>query len=69
MSMPSVQIAKDRLHTLLRADRMECTPDITEKMSSDIYHTISKYMDLNSRKVEVQITRSEILIKYTGEKD
>lgn len=69
MSVPSVQIAKDRLQTLLRADRIECTPDMTEKLSSDIYHTISKYMDPNARQIEVQITRSEILIRYTGEKD
>lgn len=69
MSVPSVQIAKERLHTLLGADRIECTPDITKQLSSDICHTISKYMDLNSRQIEVQITRSEILIRYTGEKN
>ena len=43
MSVPSVQIAKDRLHDLLSADRLKCTPDMAEKLSSDIYYTISKY--------------------------
>lgn len=69
MSVPSVQIAKDRLQTLLTADRIKCTPDMAEKLSSDIYHTMSKYMELRPECVDIQITRSEIHIKYTGEKD
>ena len=28
MSVPSVQVAKERLHSLLVADRMKCTPEI-----------------------------------------
>ncbi len=28
MSVPSVQIAKNRLHDLLNADRLKCTPDM-----------------------------------------
>lgn len=69
MSVPSVQIAKERLRTLLIADRIKCTPDIAEKLSSDIYHTISKYIELSAEDIEIQITRSEIHIRYTGEKD
>ena len=42
MSTASVQIAKDRLKALLGADRMQCTPDITEKLSADLYHILSK---------------------------
>lgn len=69
MSVPSVQIAKERLRTLLIADRIKCTPDIAEKLFSDIYHTISKYIELSAEDIEIQITRSEIHIRYTGEKD
>lgn len=69
MSVPSVQIAKERLHTLLIADRIKCTPDIAEKLSSDIHHTISKYMDWNTDKIDIQITHTEIHIRYTGEED
>lgn len=69
MSVPSVQIAKERLHTLLTADRIKCTPDIAEKLSSDLYYTISKYIELSPDKINVSITRSEIHIRYTGEKD
>lgn len=69
MSVPSVQIAKERLHTLLTADRIQCTPDTAEKLSSDIHYTISKYMDWNTDKIDIQITRSEIHIRYTGEEE
>ena len=47
MSVPSVHIAKDRLRNLLIADRLMCTPDMSERMTSDILHTISKYIELN----------------------
>ena len=69
MSTASVQIAKDRLKDLLGADRMQCTPDITEKLSADLYHILSKYMEISREHFNIQITRSYIHIKYTGEND
>lgn len=69
MSMPSVQIAKERLINLLNADRMQCTPDMTEKMTSDLYHTLEKYISINPEEFEMKITRTDIHIKYTGEYD
>lgn len=69
MRMLSVQIAKERLKNLLNADRMRCTPDMTEKMSADLYHTLRKYMNISSEDFEIKITRSDIQIKYTGEYD
>lgn len=69
MSVPSVQVAKERLHALLIADRIQCTPDIAEKLPSDLYHTMSKYMELKPENFDIQITRSEIHIKYIGEND
>ena len=58
---------KDRLKALLGADRMQCTPDITEKLSADLYHILSKYMEISREHFNIQITRSDIHIKYTGE--
>ncbi len=69
MSVPSVQIAKDRLHDLLNADRLKCTPDMTEKLSADIYYALSKYIEVRQENFDLRITRSDIHIKYTGEKD
>ena len=69
MSVPSVQIAKNRLHDLLNADRLKCTPDMAEKLSSDIYYTISKDIEVSREHIDLRITRSDIHIKYTGEND
>lgn len=67
MSTASVQIAKDRLKALLGADRMQCTPDITEKLSADLYHILSNIWRSALGTFNIQITRSDIHIKYTGE--
>ena len=56
MSVPSVHIAKDRLRNLLIADRLMCTPDMSERMTSDIYYTISKYIELKPEAVQIEIT-------------
>lgn len=64
---PSVLIAKDRLKVLLVSDRMNCTPDALEKIQHELYQTISKYMDVSPEEFNVEITRSKIYIKLTGE--
>ena len=63
MSVPSVEIAKDRVRSLVVADRMKCTPDIVEKMSNDIYIAISKYIDIKPEQLDIEISRSDIHIK------
>lgn len=67
MSVPSVLIAKERLKNLLSADRMQCTPDVTERLSSDLYRAVSKYVEIKPEDFDIQITRTDIHIKYTGE--
>lgn len=63
MSVPSVEIAKERVRSLVVADRMKCTPDIVEKMSNDIYLVISKYIDIKPEQLDIKISRSDIHIK------
>lgn len=63
----SVMIAKDRLKVLLVSDRVNCTPDAFEKMKMELFKTISKYLDVALEEFEVQITRTDIHIKLTGE--
>lgn len=63
MSVPSVEIAKERVRSLVVADRMKCTPDIVEKMSNDIYIAISKYIDIKPEQLGIEISRSDIHIK------
>lgn len=67
MSVPSVHVAKDRLKTLLMADRMQCTAETADKFSSDIYRTISKYLEIRPENFHMQITHCDIHIKLTGE--
>ena len=63
MSVTSVEIAKERVRSLVVADRMKCTPDIVEKMSNDIYIAISKYIDIKPEQLDIEISRSDIHIK------
>ena len=67
MSVHSVSIAKYRLKNLLAADRMHCTADLKEKKKNDLYHAVSKYTEINPAYFSIDITRSDIHIKYMGE--
>ena len=66
MSVSSVSIAKERLRNLLVSDRIQCTPDAVERLTTDIYHTVSKYMEIEKEDLDINITRIEIYIGYMG---
>lgn len=63
----SVTIAKDRLKSLLVSDRVNCTPETFEKIHSDLYQTISKYIEIIPEEFDIKMTRSYIHITLTGE--
>lgn len=65
--MNSVCIAKNRLKSLLVSDRVNCTPDTFDKIHSELYKTISKYIEIVPEEFDVQVTRSHIYIRLTGE--
>ena len=65
--MSSVNVAKDRLKILLVSDRVNCTPDILDKIKLELFKTVSKYLDVVQEEFEVQISRTDIHIKLTGE--
>ena len=67
MSVQSVQIARERLKNLLVSDRVQCTPDAVERLTKELYQTVSKYMEVEPGKIEIQITRTDIHIKYMGQ--
>ncbi|WP_122642739.1 cell division topological specificity factor MinE [Luxibacter massiliensis] len=67
MSVQSVHVAKERLKTLLIADRMQCTPETAERFSTDMYHTVSKYLEIRPENFHMKITHADIHIKITGE--
>lgn len=67
MNLHSVDVAKDRLRTLLVSDRIKCAPDAADRLSKDLYLTVSKYMEIKPENFQIEITRSEIHIKFMGE--
>lgn len=54
----SKQIAKDRLKILLISDRVNCSPEMMELIKNDIAKVISKYMQIDTKSMEIQITKS-----------
>ena len=69
MNVSSVVIAKNRLRNILVSDRVNCTPDAFEKIQTELYKTISKYIEIEPENFDVHVTRSHIYIKLTGEKE
>ena len=67
MSVHSVFVAKERLKNLLISDRIQCTPDAADRLTKDLYLTVSKYMEINPDHFDIEITRNDIHIKYAGE--
>ena len=67
MSVHSVFVAKERLKNLLISDRIQCTPDAADRLTKDLYLTVSKYMEINPDHFGIEITRNDIHIKYAGE--
>ena len=51
--------AKDRLKLLLVSDRANCSPDIMEQIKNDIIQVISKYIEIDSAGLDIQITQTE----------
>ena len=69
MSVQSVSVAKERLRNLLVSDRIQCAPDSVDRLSADLYHTVSKYVEIKPENFDIEITRTDIHIRYTGEKN
>lgn len=53
----SGEIAKNRLKLLLVADKVHCSPEIMQMMKDDMIHVISRYMDVDSERIEIQMTK------------
>lgn len=55
----SGDVAKDRLKLLLVSDRANCSPDVMEMIKNDIIQVISKYMEIDDKGLDIQITQTE----------
>ena len=52
----SGSMARDRLKLVLVSDRADCTPEIIEKIKNEIIVVISKYMEIDTEGLDIQIT-------------
>ena len=48
---------------------MQCAPEAAQRLPADLYHTISKYVEIRPEDFNIEITRTDIHIKYMGEKN
>ena len=55
----SGNVAKDRLKLLLVSDRASCSPEMMEQIKNEIIQVISKYMDIDTEGLDIQITQTE----------
>ena len=51
--------AKDRLKLVLVSDRANCSPETMELIKNDIIKVISKYMEIDTEGLDIQITQTE----------
>ncbi|WP_167956494.1 cell division topological specificity factor MinE [Anaerosporobacter faecicola] len=55
----SGNVAKDRLKLVLVSDRANCSPEIMEQMKNDIIKVISKYVEIDEEKLDIEITQTD----------
>ena len=67
LNRSSVAIAKERLKALVVSDRVSCTPAVYDNICRELYEALSKYMELTEDDFQVEINRSQIVIKIAGE--
>ena len=52
-------VARDRLKLLLVSDRANCSPELMEQIKNEIIQVLSKYMEIDTEGLEVQVTQTE----------
>lgn len=55
----SGDVARDRLKLLLVSDRANCSPELMEQIKNEIIQVLSKYMEIDTEGLDVQVTQTE----------
>lgn len=55
----SSELAKDRLKLVIIHDRMNCSTELLEMMRADILTVISKYVDIDTEELNIEISNME----------
>lgn len=53
----SGEIARNRLKLLLVADKADCSPEIMQMIKDDMIRVVSRYMDIDSDRIEIQMKK------------
>ena len=56
----SSDIAKDRLKLVLVSDRASCSPELMQKIRSDIIEVLSKYAEIDKEGIDINITSQKL---------
>lgn len=51
----SSKVAKDRLSTLVLADRLNCTPEMVELMKQEILSVMEKYLEIDRSRITIHL--------------
>jgi cell division topological specificity factor len=54
----SGEIARDRLKILLISDRINCSPEMIERIKVDLARSISKYMSIDEENMEIILKKN-----------
>ena len=52
-------VAKDRLKLVLVSDRASCSPEIMQKIRSDIIEVLSKYAEIDMDGIDINFTQMD----------
>ena len=55
----SRDVAKDRLKLVLVSDRASCSPEIMQKIRSDIIEVLSKYAEIDMDGIDINFTQMD----------
>ena len=66
-SKSSVSIAKRRLKNLITSDRVRILPESHDIICRELYHVLSRYIKITEDDFSVEIYRTHIFIRFTGE--
>ncbi|ACZ19436.1 cell division topological specificity factor MinE [Thermanaerovibrio acidaminovorans] len=56
---PSGSTAKERLQLVLIHDRSDISPEMMESLRKDLISVISKYMEIDEKKIELDLERED----------
>lgn len=54
----SGNIARNRLKLLLVSDKINCTPEMLDRMKDDMVSVISKYMEIDEDRIDIRIVKT-----------